>query len=126
MAAIRSKNTKPEVALRQALRALGHRGYRLHRRDLPGCPDVSFMGHKVAVFVDGAYWHGHPDHWHPERASEYWQVKISRNMERDRAADTALATLGWRVIRFWDFEVSADPIGCARDVASLVVGGTVE
>lgn len=74
----------------------------------------------MAIFVDGAYWHGHPEHWHPEAASEYWLAKIARNQERDRAADQALADRGWRVVRFWDFEVKADPGACARSVASLM------
>lgn len=117
MAAIRSENTKPEVTLRQALRTLGHSGYRLHRKDLPGRPDLAFIGRKVAVFVDGAYWHGHPDHWHPETASEYWLAKMSRNRERDKLADQALEAMGWQVIRLWDFEVMADPLGCAEQVA---------
>jgi len=127
MAAIRSKDTKPEVALRQALRALGRSGYRLHRKDLPGRPDIAFIGRKVAVFVDGAYWHGHPEHWHPETASDYWLAKIARNQERDRAANEALAAKGWQVVRFWDFEVQANPDACAQAVASLIdeVSGSV-
>lgn len=117
MAAIRSKNTKPEIALRMALRQLGYSGYRLHRKDIPGRPDIAFVGRRVAVFVDGAYWHGHPDHWHPESASEYWMTKITRNQERDRAANEKLVSQGWQVIRLWDFEVLADPLGCAEEVA---------
>lgn len=120
MSAIRSRNTKPEIALRQALRAIGLSGYRLHRKDLPGRPDIAFVGRKVAVFVDGAYWHGHPEHWHPETASEYWLAKMARNQERDRAADQALVDKGWRVVRFWDFEVNADPAVCAREIASFM------
>lgn len=117
MAAIRSKNTKPEIALRMALRALGCSGYRLHRKDIPGRPDIAFVGRRVAVFVDGAFWHGHPDHWHAETASEYWQAKITRNQERDRTANERLVSQGWQVIRLWDFEVMADPLGCAEKVA---------
>lgn len=117
MSAIRSKNTKPEIALRQALRALGYPGYRLHRKELPGCPDIAFISRKVAVFVDGAYWHGHPEYWHPETASPYWLAKITRNQERDRLASEALERMGWEVIRLWDFEVNADPQACAEQVA---------
>jgi DNA mismatch endonuclease, patch repair protein len=85
MAAIRSKNTKPELALRIALRRAGATGYRLHRRDLPGRPDVAFMRWKVAVFVDGVFWHGHPDFWDPDTASsDYWRTKISRNIPSER------------------------------------------
>lgn len=120
MAAIRSTNTKPELALRKALRALGHTGYRIHRKDLPGRPDVAFISKKVAVFVDGAYWHGHPDHWHPDRADEYWRAKITRNIERDASTGEELRLRGWQVVRFWDFEVNADPVECAERVAALL------
>lgn len=117
MAAIRAKNTKPELALRAALRGAGATGYRLHRRDIPGRPDMAFMRWKVAVFVDGVFWHGHPDHWNPEKASsDYWRTKITRNMERDRAANAALQEQGWSVVRVWDQDVKGDVNGCAQQV----------
>lgn len=106
MAAIRAKDTKPELALRAALRHAGAPGYRLHRKDLPGRPDAAYIRWKVAVFVDGVFWHGHPDHWDPARASsDYWRTKIARNIERDRAADAQLRERGWTVVRIWDLEV---------------------
>lgn len=121
MAAIRAKNTRPEMALRAALRHLGAIGYRLHRKDIPGCPDVAFMRWGVAVFVDGVFWHGHPDHWDPSRASsEYWRTKIARTIERDRAADAALTELGWTVVRVWDQEIKADVSACARRVTEAL------
>jgi DNA mismatch endonuclease (patch repair protein) len=108
MAAIRSTNTGPERALRAALRERGATGYRIHLRSLPGRPDVAFTRWKVAVFVDGAFWHGHPDHFNPATATEYWRDKIKRTQERDRQADEALGapgrTAGARTIfgrRFW-------------------------
>jgi DNA mismatch endonuclease (patch repair protein) len=116
MAAIRSKDTKPELALRAALRASGATGYRLHVRDLPGRPDIAFTRWKVAVFVDGVFWHGHPDHFDPDRATEYWRAKIARNQERDRAADAAMAASGWQVIRVWDQDVRADLPACVAVV----------
>jgi len=117
MAAIRGKDTKPELALRLALRQAGATGYRVHRRDLPGRPDIAFIRWKVAVFVDGVFWHGHPEHWNPrEASSDYWRQKISRNIERDRDADTALAELGWRVIRVWDTDVRDRPGECVQQV----------
>lgn len=115
MAAIRSKNTKPELAMRAALRAAGATGYRLHRRDIPGRPDMAFMRWKVAVFVDGAYWHGHLDHVRPH-ASPYWVEKIARNRARDAAADTALLEAGWTVVRVWDIDVKADLPGAVERV----------
>lgn len=117
MAAIRSKNTKPELALRKALREAGATGYRLHRKDVPGRPDLAFIRWRVAVFVDGVFWHGHPDHWNPETASsDYWRTKIGRNIERDHAADAALRDMGWRVVRMWDEDVNADISGCVDRV----------
>lgn len=117
MAAIRSKNTGPELALRQALRTAGAVGYRLHRTDLPGKPDVAFTRWRVAVFVDGVFWHGHADHWDPDAANDYWRAKIRRTQQRDRAADEALTELGWVVVRIWDIEVT----GALRESVSRVI-----
>jgi DNA mismatch endonuclease, patch repair protein len=127
MAAIRSTNTKPELALRKALREAGATGYRLHRKDIPGRPDVVFIRWRVAVFVDGVFWHGHPDHWNPDKASsDYWRTKIARNIERDRAADVALRELGWCVVRMWDQDVKRDIAACANQVlAALAASGWV-
>ncbi|WP_259349247.1 very short patch repair endonuclease [Rhodococcus sp. UFZ-B548] len=116
MAAIRSKDTKPELALRKGLRAVGAVGYRVHLRDVPGRPDIAYTRWKVAIFVDGAFWHGHPDHWHPERATEYWKEKITNNQERDKRNTATLKEMGWKVVRFWDFEVQNDPASCVAAV----------
>ena len=120
MSRVRGKDTKPELALRRAMWAVGLRGWRCHRRDLPGRPDVAFGRARVAVFVDGAWWHGHPRYYTPGKSGDFWDAKIARNVERDRAADAALASLGWRVVRLWDFEVTRDPAGAAERVASAV------
>ena len=120
MAAIRSKNTKPELALRALLREAGATGYRIHARDIPGKPDVAFTRWQVAVFVDGAFWHGHPDHFNPARATDYWREKMARNQQRDRAADAALESTGWRVLRFWDFDLSAEPTVCLDAVLAAL------
>jgi len=127
MAAIRAKNTKPELALRAALRKAGATGYRLHRKDLPGRPDLAFIRWRVAVFVDGVFWHGHPDHWSPEKAaSDYWREKIERNMRRDRATDERLSNMGWTVIRVWDIEVRDEIDRCTeRVLAALRSAGKV-
>lgn len=127
MAAIRAKNTKPELALRAALWKAGATGYRLHRKDLPGRPDLAFIRWRVAVFVDGVFWHGHPDHWSPEKAaSDYWREKIERNMRRDRAADERLSNMGWTVIRVWDIEVRDEIDRCTeRVLAALRSAGKV-
>lgn len=119
MAAIRAKDTKPELALRQALWRGGVRGWRCHVRAVPGNPDLAFTRCKVAVFVDGAYWHGHPDHIRPG-ASEYWRAKIARTQERDRAANAALVTDGWTVLRFWDFQIARELDRCVDSVKAAV------
>ena len=120
MAAIRSKNTKPELTLRTMLRAAGATGYRIHARQIPGKPDVAFTRWHVAVFVDGAFWHGHPDHFNPTSATMYWRDKIARTQQRDRAADAALASLGWSVVRFWDFDLAANPKACLEAILSAL------
>jgi DNA mismatch endonuclease (patch repair protein) len=108
MSSIRSTNTKPEVKLRQALWKLGVRGWRCNWRGPGGRIDVAFTRARVAVFVDGSFWHGHPSKWQPGRWSGYWDQKIKRNIARDEQQNTALANAGWRVLRFWDFEVEHD------------------
>jgi DNA mismatch endonuclease, patch repair protein len=120
MSRIRRRDTKPELALRSALRARGLLGYRVDRRTLPGRPDVSFGRAKVAVFVDGAFWHGHPSAFTQGKSGRYWDDKIARNVERDRAADVALAALGWTVLRFWDFQVRKELEMCVNSIAAEI------
>jgi DNA mismatch endonuclease (patch repair protein) len=105
MAGIRTRDTAPELALRRALWAAGLRGWRCNRRDLPGRPDLAFSKAKLAVFVDGAFWHGHPSKFEPGKSGPFWDEKICRNQARDRAVDQELSGLGWRVLRVWDFEI---------------------
>lgn len=109
MRANRRADTKPEVALRKALHGLGYRYRKDLRLDLPGGvrvrPDIVFTARKVAVFVDGCFWHVCPEHGRQPTTNEwYWTPKLRRNMERDRAADAALTASGWRVIRLWEHE----------------------
>jgi DNA mismatch endonuclease, patch repair protein len=125
MARIRSKNTKPEMLLRRTLYGAGVRGWRCHPKHLPGKPDLAFTRRKVAVFVDGCFWHGHPDFFTAGKSGPYWDAKIERTQERDRAATAALEAAGWRVLRLWDFEVERDPSACAmRVVAELAARAT--
>ena len=118
MARIGSKDTRPEIALRQALHAAGLRGWRCHPRHVPGKPDVAFTRWKLAVFVDGRFWHGHPDYFTFGKSGEYWDRKIARTQERDRQANEILLASGWSVLRFWDFEVEADVAECVERVAA--------
>ena len=107
MSRVRARDTAPEMAVRRALHAAGYR-YRLHRKDLPGKPDIVLSRHRTAVQVNGCFWHGHTckrgDRL-PTSNTEYWRTKIQRNRERDRAATRALAKAGWRVITIWECEI---------------------
>jgi DNA mismatch endonuclease (patch repair protein) len=117
MAAIRSRNTGPEVVMRQALRRYGLVGYRCNPKGLPGKPDIAYTRWRVAVFVDGCFWHGHPDHFQFGKLSQYWDDKIRKTQQRDREQQAALENLGWSVLRFWDIDVKSDVDTCVRDVA---------
>lgn len=120
MSRIRSTNTKPELALRRALWAEGVRGWRCHPRMVPGKPDLAFTRWRVAVFVDGCFWHGHPDYFTPGKSGTYWDEKIARTQERDRNANEALNDAGWRVIRLWDFEVEQSLDRCTKRIAEVL------
>jgi DNA mismatch endonuclease, patch repair protein len=116
MAAIRSRDTRPELSLRQGLREAGLTGYRCNARGLPGKPDIAYTKWKLAVFVDGAFWHGHPDHFQFGKLSEYWDSKISRTQERDRIQEQELRKSGFEVIRLWDFEVNDSVSDCVNRI----------
>jgi DNA mismatch endonuclease, patch repair protein len=124
MRANRRRDTKPELALRSALHALGYRYRKDLRLDLPlrrVRPDIAFTSRKVAVFVDGCFWHACPEHGSQPKNNEwYWSPKLAKNVERDRAADAALAEAGWTVVRLWEHISLEDAV--AAVVA--VVGGT--
>jgi DNA mismatch endonuclease (patch repair protein) len=122
------RDTGPEIALRRALTALGLR-YRLHRRDLPGTPDIVFVRARVAVFVDGCFWHGCPDHgMMPKANREWWRVKLEANRIRDERKDRALVEAGWFPRHVWEHE---DPSAAATAIAEVVTarlglaGGTI-
>jgi DNA mismatch endonuclease (patch repair protein) len=107
MRANRRTDTKPELALRHALHRLGYRYRKDHRLDLDGGrrvrPDIAFTARKVAVFVDGCFWHACPEHGSKPKANEwYWGPKLIKNVERDRVNDAALILAGWTVVRLWE------------------------
>jgi DNA mismatch endonuclease (patch repair protein) len=116
----RSRDTAPELALRRLLHAAGLR-YRVHRAPLPELrrrADVVFGPAHVAVFVDGCYWHGCPEHYVPPKTNPgYWSPKIAGNVARDRDTDARLVAAGWLVLRFWAHE---DPARCAQQVIAAV------
>ncbi len=104
MSGIRGKDTKPELIVRKALFAAGFR-FRLHRRDLPGVPDVVLPGKRVAIFVHGCFWHMHAGCKNaklPSGRQDFWKEKLGRNVERDKENINALVMLGWRVLVVWE------------------------
>lgn len=116
MAGIQSKNTKPEMAVRKVAHALGYR-YRLHRRDLPGTPDLAFPRFRAVIQVHGCFWHRHEGCRFcttPASNAEFWQEKFRRNVERDEKAEIALAAKGWRMMVVWECQV--------RDAAFIETG----
>lgn len=107
MSHIRSKNTKPEQLVRQALWHKGFR-YRLHVKDLPGKPDIVLPKYKAAIFINGCFWHGHDgckDFVIPKSNTAFWLEKIGKNKERDARDGIALASAGWKVITIWECEL---------------------
>lgn len=107
MRAVKSKNTSPEILVRRLLHARGYR-YRLHGKDLPGCPDVVFPGRKKVLFVHGCFWHGHDcarGSRIPKTNSDYWIKKVARNRARDVASLKHLRLHGWRVLALWECEL---------------------
>ncbi|WP_269715254.1 very short patch repair endonuclease [Caulobacter sp. NIBR2454] len=123
MATVKGKDTKPEMRVRRLLTQLGAR-YRLHRKDLPGSPDVVLPGRKLAIFVHGCFWHGHDCRRgarEPKANAEYWQAKIGRNRARDTASLNALQAMNWRVETVWECEMK-DEAALKRRLESLLAG----
>ncbi len=110
----RRTGTKPEIRLRSALHRRGHRFRKDHLLRVGTVrvrPDVVFTRWKVAVFVDGCFWHGCPDHQHvPKSNRDYWVPKLAANVERDRGVDAALIDAGWIVLRIWEHDEVADAV----------------
>ncbi len=107
MRAVKSKNTKPELIVRKLVYSLGYR-YRLHRKDLPGQPDLVFGKMRKVIFVHGCFWHGHDCKRGarlPKENAEYWSKKITRNRERDAQHEAELNTAGWSYLIVWECEL---------------------
>lgn len=106
MAQVRSKHTKPELAVRKLAHAAGLR-FRLHNKNLPGSPDLVFAKHRVVIFVHGCFWHRHPGcklASVPKTKTDFWLGKFARNVERDAVARERIESLGWRVVTIWECE----------------------
>lgn len=109
MRAVRSRDTKPEMRVRSILHRAGYR-FRLHRRDLPGSPDIVLPKYHTAIFVHGCFWHGHEGCRRsklPSTRTGFWQSKIGRNKERDAATGKALIDLGYQVVTLWECELNS-------------------
>ena len=120
MARIRGKNTSPERNLRRLLWGAGLR-YRLHVKTPAGRPDIVFLGARVAVFVDGCFWHGCPDHYvRPRSSADFWAAKLAENVRRDIKQTRHLEELGWRVCRVWEHEVFEHPGRAVGRIRSAV------
>lgn len=116
---IRAKNTKAEVMLRKALWHCGIR-YRKYYKKLPGTPDIAITKYRIAVFVDGDFWHARGHENNPgeqiQTNSTFWSKKLKRNVERDKEVNQALLEMGWLVLRYWDSDVNKDCEACIEDI----------
>jgi DNA mismatch endonuclease (patch repair protein) len=124
MSRIRSRDTRPELRLRRLLWACGLRGYRLHRK-LPGKPDIVYSRARLAIFVDGCFWHGCPecgDGRAPVSNTGYWSAKRKANQERDARRTRELEMMGWRVVRLWEHQVTKEAEACVLLIKRLVLG----
>jgi DNA mismatch endonuclease (patch repair protein) len=104
MSRIRGKDTKPEIIVRRMVHCMGYR-FRLHRRDLPGSPDIVLACHRKVIFVHGCFWHKHYCRYgrvRPTTNKEFWEKKRSRNVERDQKNVKALRRMGWNVLVVWE------------------------
>ena len=116
MSGLRTAGTGPELALRQELHRRGLR-YRVNVRNLPGCPDIALTRARIAVFVDGCFWHGCPEHAvAPKANAEWWRSKLDANVARDQRNDATLRESGWIVVRAWEHQ---SPVAVANDIEHL-------
>ena len=124
MRRVKAKDTAPELAVRKALTRLGLR-YRLHRKDLPGRPDIVLPGRRLAILVHGCFWHGHDcarGARVPQQNRDYWLAKVARNRARDARSQTALALAGWRTETIWECELK-DLAGLEARLVQLTPSG---
>lgn len=122
MSRVRGRDTKPELAVRQTAHAMGLR-FRLHRRDLPGRPDLVFPRHRLAIFVHGCFWHRHEGCAKastPKTRPQFWDAKFAANLRRDREVERQLIEGGWRVGTIWECETK-DRRDLEATIAALLV-----
>lgn len=121
MSSIRAKNTKPELLLRKALWAEGLRGYRLHWKKAPGRPDICYPGKKLAIFVNGCYWHQCPycKPAMPKTHKRFWKAKFKKNKERDGRKAAALIKDGWKTIAVWECQIKKNVEKCVQKLSNF-------
>lgn len=124
MRGVKSKDTKPELAVRSLLHALGYR-FRIHRKGLPGKPDIAFVGRKKAIFIHGCFWHQHPSSdcaisRRPSSNTEFWNAKLDRNIERDSVQQKELLDMDWQVLVVWECEL--EDLGALREKLQEFLG----
>lgn len=119
MSRVRNRDTDLEAIIRSGLHARGYRFYK-HVKSLPGSPDIVFTKVKIAVFIDGDFWHGYRFPVWEHKLKEFWRVKISENRKRDQKNFRKLRRMGWRVVRIWQHEIKADSELCITKIISAV------
>ena len=120
MSRVRGKNTGPEIKIRKLLWSRGIRGYRIHH-NLLGKPDIVFTKKRVAIFIDGCFWHKCPVCFQePETRKEFWMKKIQSNIDRDAKVDEQLKNNGWTVIRIWEHEIRKEPEKAIKKIIALL------
>ena len=124
MRRIRSEGTAAEMAVRHLVHSMGYR-YRLHRKDLPGRPDMVFASRRKAVLIHGCFWHQHEDRRcrivrEPKSNQAYWMLKLERNKERDLTQQSAMSLLGWETLVVWECEVESDIRAVAQKIRSFL------
>lgn len=128
MRAIKTKNTKPELLIRRALWSSGIKGYRNNPKTIPGRPDICFVGKKIAIFVNGCFWHRCP---HcalalPKTNTDFWRKKFERNILRDELKIGRLKSAGWKVITLWECEINSEINACVEKIKDFVFSNDLQ
>ena len=120
MSSNKAKNSKPEILLRKSLWKMGIKGYRLHYKAIPGRPDIVFVSKKIAVFVNGCFWHRCPicDHSLPKHNTSFWQNKFENNIRRDSEKVRQLEGMGWKVLVLWECEIKKNLNHCLNYISN--------
>ena len=122
MSRVRGKDTKPEMLVRRLIHRMGYR-YRLHAKELPGCPDLVFRPRRKAIFVHGCFWHRHegcPRNMIPTTRQDFWRRKLDGNVQRDRRTEAVLRENGWHVLVIWECDAKGDLSRLARTIRNFL------